>query len=275
MTSFTVSAGFLRSARAAGLLRTVAGAECVYGAYREPLTGELRCLVEHAEPRLLRDLSPLLDLVREEVPGCAAVLARTLPRQDVDRRLRPFLTYLRRAGRAGDGAAPRDDRPTDGKIRVTGITDECAERVAEWLARAFVDGTADHGAACEPAAARDMARQTLDDPACRTFVAWLGPVPVGHATVNREAFDDPSGVDFVDLLDVLVEPGARHTGAGRRLVRACTELADAAGLPLVGNVVHPASPEGLLRSEGVVADLRSRGWEPAFAYRYLPIVPVV
>ncbi|MGW2254928.1 GNAT family N-acetyltransferase [Kitasatospora sp. NPDC001660] len=287
MTSFAVSSDFLRGAGSEGLLRTVAGAECVYGAYHDPLTGDLRCLVEHAEPRLLRDLSPLLEVVREEIPGCTAVLARTLPGQDVDPRLRPFLTYLRHTGPIGsgatvhdgtaprNGAAPGGDVRTDGEVRVTGITDECADRVAEWLARALVDGTTDHGRACAPAAALDTARQTLDDPACRTFVAWLGPVPVGHATVNREASDDPSGVEFVDLLDVLVEPGARHTGAGRRLVRACAELAEAAGLPLVGNVVHPASPAGLVRSEGVVADLRSRGWEPAFAYRCLPVVPVV
>ncbi|MBY8887533.1 hypothetical protein K7472_22210 [Streptomyces sp. PTM05] len=264
-----VSEAFLRGARAAGLLTASVLGDCVADLTEEPFTGERQLLVEYASPRLLADAPAFARTVR------ALVADRGLPVDRVVVRVpggltmpepwAPYLTYLRWTGE-GDAAAGQE-AGTDGvTIATAGEADDPV--VVGWLVRAFRAAGTARGSAVDEGAALDQARAVLDQPDRVTLMAWSEGRPVGHATLLTEAVDDVSGLRFVELLDVLVEPSDRARAVSARLVAAATSVATREGHTLVGNVVHGLPPDP--RSAQVVAGLEAHGWRTSHRYWSAP-----
>ncbi|MFJ4319011.1 GNAT family N-acetyltransferase [Streptomyces lavendulae] len=268
MTSFAVAPAFLDAVGPAGMLLRVQGQDCVAGSYHDPVADETRCLVEYADQALLADLSPLLPVLRARYPECTSLLVRVLPGGEVDARLSPFLTYVRYAAEPDGPAADVAEPPI---LRVTEVDDDCAPLVEEWMARAISDGASAQGGRPDPSVALDAARTLLAGAERTSFVAWLDGMAIGHATVRRDGYDDPSDTEFLELIDILVDSDAHRSAATRALVRACAELAGTTGLPLVGHVSHPLPGTGTDSGARIVAGLVSQGWQPAFGYRRLSL----
>ncbi|MGW2425841.1 hypothetical protein ACWC0C_42595 [Streptomyces sp. NPDC001709] len=261
----TACADYLAAADEAGLLHRTDGLVYVAGPYHEPLTGLDQCLVEHADPRLLRAAPAFLEELFARFPQCTEAIVRVPGADDPHPALTPHLSYLSLP--AGAAHAPQDAR-TPG-LRV--VADEAREHdraVHDWLCRAMVTGAAGRGLTTRPQEVRAAADALLDSPGRRTFVVYAdgGDHPVGHATLCVDAHDDPSGTDFVDLVDILIDDPVRHPAAIAALVRACALLAEGVGLPLLGNVCHGLDEAG--RSGAVATALEARGWRRTHQYRH-------
>ncbi|MGV4988117.1 hypothetical protein ACVB8X_28725 [Streptomyces sp. NRAIS4] len=261
----TACAEYLAAADEAGLLHRTDGLVYVAGPYHEPLTGLDQCLVEHADPRLLRAAPAFLEALFARFPQCTEAIVRVPGADDPHPALTPHLSYLSLP--AGAARAPQDAR-TPG-LRV--VPDEAREHdraVHDWLCRAMVTGAAGRGLTTRPQEVRAAADALLDSPGRRTFVVYAdgGDRPVGHATLCVDAHDDPSGTDFVDLVDILIDDPVRRPAAIAALVRACALLAEGLGLPLLGNVCHGLDEAG--RSGAVATALEARGWRRTHQYRH-------
>ncbi|MFG2636842.1 hypothetical protein ACGFX8_23730 [Streptomyces sp. NPDC048362] len=262
-----VGEDYLAAADEAGLLHRLDGLVYVAGEYREPLTGVDQCLVEYADPRLLRAAPAFLEALFARFPACAEAIVRVAGADDPHPALTPYLSYLAlpvEAVRACDGT--RADEP-----RI--VLDEAREHdtaVHDWLCRAMVTAAAGRGLTTRPEAVRAAVDDLVDSPGRRSFVVFAEghDQPFGHATLCVDAHDDPSGTDFVDLVDILVDDPVLRSTSTAALVRASARLADGLGLPLVGNVCHGLDEAG--RSGAVTAALEARGWRRTHQYRQAP-----
>ncbi|WP_042365250.1 hypothetical protein [Streptacidiphilus neutrinimicus] len=265
-SGFDVDPAYLHAAREAGLAHTLDGRTYVADAYLEPVTGEQQCLVEYAHPALLADPPRLLAAVFSLRPACTSAVVRTMPDTPSHPALGPLTTYLRYAPAAE--LPPAADAPPvgwdDGRLHDASV--------ADWLARALTTAARDRGQDAGPAAARDAAARLMADPSRRSCIVrhpHTG-VPLGHATVLTDAYDDVSGTAFVELVDILLDGPGRTRAATGTLVHACAGLAAELGLPLLGNVSHPRPdhPGGPDPAARVVAALQAGGWRPTHLYRY-------
>ncbi|MET8099622.1 hypothetical protein ABZV29_24605 [Streptomyces sp. NPDC005236] len=243
---------YLKSARDAELVRVVAGLPCVAGVSTDPLSGERRLLVEYADPGLLADSDASQSLWRAlltEHQGVSALVVRA----DADVRLpRPWhrdLTYVRLAE---DAEVPAG---ADGP-RVTTALDEHRPLLADWLGRAIVHAAREQNRPAGVDAVAAEADALLDTPSRQSLLVWERGVPVGHATVVGEAWDEITDEAHMELVDVLVEPGADGPAGREALTAAVAGLARTARLPLTGHVVHGLDGGG----DRVTAALCARGW---------------
>ncbi|MFD3723223.1 hypothetical protein [Streptomyces sp. NPDC058674] len=260
----TAGDDYLAAADEAGLLHRADGLLYVAGAYREPLTGVEQCLVEHADPRLLRAAPAFLEALFARFPECTEAIVRVAGADDPHPVLTPHLSYLSLPVEAGRTPA---DAPTPG---LTVVPDEARARdaaVHDWLRRAMDTAAADRGLTTLPEAVRAAVDALLDSPGRRTFLVYADgrDQPIGHATLCVDAHDDPSGTDFVDLVDILIDDAALRPAAIAALVQACARVADGLGLPLLGNVCHGLDEAG--RSGAVATALEARGWRRTHQYR--------
>ncbi|MBP0932260.1 hypothetical protein J0X20_01155 [Streptomyces sp. KCTC 0041BP] len=266
--ALSASAEYLAAADEAGLLHRSEGLVYVAGAYREPLTGVEQCLVEHADPQLLRAAPAFLEALFARFPECTEAIVRVPGADDPHPVLTPHLSYLALPA-AASGSAP-EGAPAPG---LTVAPDEARAHdaaVHDWLRRAMETAAAGRGLSTLPEAVRAAVDDLLDSPGRRTFVVYADgrDQPVGHATLSVDAHDDPSGTDFVDLVDILIDDPALRPAAIAALVRACARVADGLGLPLLGNVCHGLDEAG--RSGAVVTALEARGWRRTHQYRHAP-----
>ncbi|MFD4924157.1 hypothetical protein ACFWNE_23025 [Streptomyces goshikiensis] len=266
--ALSASAEYLAAADEAGLLHRSEGLVYVAGAYREPLTGVEQCLVEHADPQLLRAAPAFLEALFARFPECTEAIVRVPGADDPHPVLTPHLSYLALPA-AASGSAP-EGAPAPG---LTVAPDEARAHdaaVHDWLRRAMETAAAGRGLSTLPEAVRAAVDDLLDSPGRRTFVVYADgrDQPVGHATLSVDAHDDPSGTDFVDLVDILIDDTALRPAAIAALVRACARVADGLGLPLLGNVCHGLDEAG--RSGAVVTALEARGWRRTHQYRHAP-----
>ncbi|MFD3555057.1 hypothetical protein ACFWWA_23635 [Streptomyces goshikiensis] len=266
--ALAASAEYLAAADEAGLLHRVDGLVYVAGAYREPLTGVEQCLVEHADPALLRAAPAFLEALFARFPECTEAIVRVPGAEDPHPVLTPHLSYLALPA-AADSSAP-EGAPTPGLTVAPDETRAHDAAVHDWLRRAMDTAAADRGLTTLPEAVRAAVDALLDSPGRRTFVVYADgrDQPVGHATLSVDAHDDPSGTDFVDLVDILIDDAALRPAAIAALVRACARVADGLGLPLLGNVCHGLDEAG--RSGAVVTALEARGWRRTHQYRHAP-----
>lgn len=262
--ALTVCDDYLAAAREAGLLHRADGLPYVADAYREPLTGVDQCLVEYADPRLLRAAPAFLDALFARFPQCTEAVVRVPGADDPHPLLTPHLSYLSLP--AGTGRSPDAVRTPGPRV----VPDEARAHdgaVHGWLRRAMVAAADGRGLTARPRTLGAYVDALLDSPARRTFVVYADgrDRPAGHATLRVDAHDDPSGTDFVDLVDILVDDPVLRPAATAALVRACARLADGFGLPLLGNVCHGLDEVG--RSGAVVTALEARGWRRTHQYR--------
>ncbi|MFE2144158.1 hypothetical protein ACFXA3_20880 [Streptomyces sp. NPDC059456] len=278
-SAFDVSDLYLRAADEAGVLGHIDGLPVVADEYREPATGELQCLVEHADPALLARAPRLLDALFRRHPGCTSAVVRIPAHLPAPGALQPLLSYLRHAPQpaaavpavvpAVPAAAPE---PADvaAPFGITEASDADDEAVGRWLSRAIRDAAADRGHTETAQGTAESVRRLLEAPGRRSYLVRVPgrPDPIGHATVLTDAYDDVSDSPFVELVDILIDDDALRRAATARLVAACAGTAAAVGAPLIGNVTHPADRAGQERSARVVAALRRRGWTPTHGYAY-------
>ncbi|MGW6412499.1 hypothetical protein ACWF95_35700 [Streptomyces vinaceus] len=260
---FDVDDRYLRAADEAGLLSRIDGLPVVAGEYLEPASGELQCLVEHADPALLARASHLLDTLFRCHPDCTSAVVRVPAHLPAPPGLQPLLSYLRHT-------PPQPPAAASVPLRLTEAAEADDAAVGQWLARAIRDASAGRGHTGTPEGTEQAVRQLLEAPDRRSYLVRTPDAleAIGHATVLTDAYDDVSGTEFVDLVDILIDDARLRRAAIERLVAACADTAAALGKPLIGNVTHPVDPEGRERAAGVVAALRRQGWTPTHGYAY-------
>ncbi|MEU3028133.1 hypothetical protein ACPCBC_16480 [Streptomyces incarnatus] len=263
--ALTACDDYLAAADEAGLLHRIDGLVYVAGAYHEPLTGIDQCLVEHVDPRLLHAAPAFLEALFARFPQCAEAVVRVPGADDPHPALTPHLSYL---SLPFDAAPAAQDTDAPGLRIAPDETREHDRAVDDWLCRAMVTGAAGRGLTTRPEEVRAAVDALLDSPGRRTFVVYAdgGDQPVGHATLCVDAHDDPSGTDFVDLVDILIDDPVLRPAAITALVRASALLARDLGLPLLGNVCHGLDEAG--RSGAVAVALEARGWRRTHQYRH-------
>ncbi|MER6469724.1 hypothetical protein [Streptomyces collinus] len=243
---------YLTAARDAGLLRTVSGLPYVAGVSTDPLANARRLLVEYADPELLSPPDgpePLWRALLAGHPEASGLVVRAGADVLLPEPWQRELTYVRLAADV-DVPAGSAGHP------VTEAAEEYRPLLADWLMHAVRHAAREQGRPAEPGAAAAEAEALLDTPSRRSLLLWERGVPVGHATVICQAWDEISAEPHAELVDVLVEPGADGPAARAALVAAAAELARAAGLPLIGHVVHGSDGNG----DRVTASLCARGW---------------
>ncbi|GAA3885700.1 hypothetical protein GCM10022243_58150 [Saccharothrix violaceirubra] len=241
-----MNTAYREAAARAGLLRSLAGAEYVAGESADPLLGTSRWLVEYADDRILDDPA-LLDAMLTELGAEHTVLLRTEGDRVLTGPWTRRLTYLR-----------LDEEPTAGTsaLHCGPEADGDGPLVAEWLARALLAGEA----TADPADVRAAVAAIRDAPDRRTLVVRRGTTTIGHATLLTDAYDEATGDDFVDLVDILVDSEPDRRDATAQLVAASWRVAAELGRPLVGNVVHHSGGQRVLDS------LLRRGWTVCHTY---------
>ncbi|MFE2531347.1 hypothetical protein [Streptomyces sp. NPDC059371] len=250
--------GYLKSAQDAELLHVVSGLPCVAGVSTDPLSGDRRLLVEYADPALLSDAEASRTLWRAllaEHPGVSALVVRAGAAVRLPQPWHRDLTYVRLNEDAEMPAA------SDGP-RVTPAREEHRPLLADWLVRAILHAARAQNRPADLEAATTEADALLDTPSRQSLLVWEQDVPVGHATVVADAWDEITAEAHMELVDVLVEPDADGPAGRQALVAAVAGLARKARLPLTGHVVH-----GLDGGGGRVTDaLCARGWQVHHRY---------
>lgn len=251
---------YLDTAAESGVLRRLDGRPYVAGGYVDPASGECQFLVEYCDPAILADPAAIDALVASAARGGAAthMLLRVGPDAvDLAPPWAPYQTYVRYAG-------PPAAVPERSVIRPAGP--EETPLVAAWLADAVTRAATEQDMLTDGFDASASTGDWLAAPDRRSFVYLARGRPVGHVTMLAEAYDDVYDEEFVDLIDILVDP-AHDVRAGTRALTAVA-VAYAAGLgrPLIGNVIHPARDiDG--HADRVLRRLAGAGW--TVAYRFL------
>ncbi|MFD8979488.1 hypothetical protein [Streptomyces sp. NPDC059564] len=259
------AAAYLAAAEEAGLLGSLHGHPYVAGEHHDPALDEQRVLIEFCAPEILLDavsLDTLADRVLRESPGATAVVVRAPGWLALDAPWERQLTYVRYDGE------PVDSVPSPEGFDIRPAVPERDDAVvAEWIARAVTDGSAEQDATADPEIVAAVAQDLLHLPDRVSYLAFADGRPVGHATLLCAAHDDVTGRDHIELLDVLADTA---DDCRRAVVAALTAAAIAhagrAGLPLIGHVVHPARNVAPGRGEAVTAALVQRGWRVDHVY---------
>lgn len=249
MTGYTAAEEYLQAASEADLLHVLPGlGQYVAGDFVAPEGPGL--LVEYCDEQVLADGGErLLSEVVACFPGSRSVLLRVPASVQLPPPWRPDLTYLRHEGTrpAFVPACVRRAEPhEDGLVR-------------GWLVRALRDGSVSRGAEPDAAALDAAAERVMAAHGRESWVWTADGSPVGHATVQTDAYDAVTDSPYVELEDILIESPYQKRAMGD-LVAACVHRAGLLGLPLIGNVVHTvADPDTSIR---VIAGLEAHGWRP-------------
>lgn len=246
-------AKYLATAEAAGLLHHLNGLPYVAGRYVDPIGGDTQGLVEYCDAGILGDpasVDALWFRLTEQFPDLALLRVRVRSPIDLPPPWERAVTYVRHVGPTIPVAAPG--------VRVTAAGTEHAALIEEWLTRAYLSGYRLQGRPAEEGAARARAKQILTAPERISYVALVDGVPVGHVTMLGGAVDEITGEEYIDLVDMLVEPGPQASVARHALVRSAVEHAERQSRPLLGTVVHPQANGK--RGQEIVERLCGEGW---------------
>lgn len=249
---------YLETAKAADLLHTLHELPYVAGLCSDPVSGERQCLAEYCHPDLLRNEDWCCELaarLADGFPDADLIIARSRDGQDLARPWRKLVTYLYYDGEPVMGGDQRDSAVV---ISTPGLAH--MGLVRQWLARALRAGYDSQERFADADGVRGAADVILGDEHRRSYLALAEGQPVGHLTLLTNAYDDITGTEYFDLVDMLVEPGEYAASARRELISAAAADAAAAGMRLIGNVTHASASADADDGQRVVDSLLSRGW---------------
>ncbi|MFE0420133.1 GNAT family N-acetyltransferase [Streptomyces tendae] len=251
MTNFAAAAEYLQAAADENMLYDLPGlGQYVAGDFTTPTGTSL--LVEYCEAHVLTDGGErLLRSLRAHFPGTRHVQLRTTAAVELTRPWFGDLTYLCHEG------APPAAPPSS--VRRSGPHEDALIRA--WLVQALRSGADVRGKPADSASLDAAAGEILANEGRESWVWMAEGVPVGHATLQTNAYDAVTATSYVELEDILIDPPYQRSAMGD-LVAACVHRSAQLGLPLVGNVVHAVSDPDA--SEQVIAKLEGRGWRPDY-----------
>ena len=252
------SSAYLQSACDAGLLYEFAGHPYVAGSYEDPVSGDLQYLVEYCDAGLLDVPDGVSGLFQELTarfldPGWMRIRVRSAVR--LPRPWEPAVTYLRFSG------TPAVTHPDDIQVTIARAGDEHDLLVEEWLSRALCSGYAMQNRPVDATKVRATSSALLALTGRCSYVALVEGAAVGHLTLLDDAVDEVTAEEYVDLFDMLVEPGTHAPAARRGLVAAAASHAGSLSKALIGNVVHPQDASDVDQGQTVVDALCERGWQ--------------
>jgi hypothetical protein len=163
-----------------------------------------------------------------------------------------MVSYMRHCGKRADNDY------SDPQVAAVAAGSAYTRFIEERLLSAIKDGYACQGRPVSGAAARRLARGINAAPDRRSYIAIADGSPLGHLTMLTDASDQVTGEDYIDLVDMLADPGELASRARTVLVRAAVAFAATARKPLIGSVVHGSS--GPTAGQQVVDSLLKRGW---------------
>jgi hypothetical protein len=246
---------YLTAARRAGTYLQIGNIRLVAGHMCEPLTGESRCFVEYCDrkgygsPEALARVCSVLML---KFPQAESLVLRARDGLCLPDPWRRMVTYVRHTGRGGC-----EHRQQEVCARRASAGDD--ELVRQWIIRALTDGyRMQDGHVLDPRDVRRAADDVLGAPGRVSILALAGGHPIGHVTL-LDGYDDAIGRPYVDLMDMLVEPGEHASAAREALAVAAADHARTAGVPLIGNVTHDVNDRGDAVGQRVLAGLMRRG----------------
>lgn len=246
---------YLDTARDAGLLHWLDGLPFVAGEFHDPISGDRQCLVEYCDPVLVGDPAGVDALRRRLVaqfPELTLVRVRVREPVVLPDPWERVVSYLKYRGPVGTVAAPG--------VTVVPAAAEHDPLVEEWLCRAFLDGYSLQVRPARVDQIRARSREILASASRRSYVALASGTPIGHLTTLRDAVDEVTGEEYVDLVDMLVEPGPDASAARRVLVGVAAADAERVSAALLGTVVHPVGAGGS-DAHAIVDSLCDRGWQ--------------
>jgi hypothetical protein len=227
------------------------GRPVVAGEFHDPLGGRECCLIETIPDALIGTSEAhglLTEFARTSFPGAERVLVRLGDRAAEIPGFRDHLYYVRLdAPPAATGDHPAD-HPADLRVRPAAERDR--PQIAGWLDRAFRDAMTAVADDPAPEATAAQAAAITAHPDARAFVAECAGADIGHITLITGQFDALTGRDYIELLDMLVEPDHPARPAAERR--------------LIGHIVCGAPPART--GPAVLAALERRGW--VFDHKY-------
>jgi hypothetical protein len=246
---------YLAAAREAGLIHRIGAAECVLGA-ATGARGQQDCLVEYCPPSVWSSratMAQLAAVARELLGPVERMILRVPGTERPAGGPTPVVSYLWRADR------PATDE-SSGQVSRADADDD--RQVARWLTEALRGGYDDLAEPADPQVLAGAVEQLMGDPSRVSFVAPATGGVQGHATLLVDAEDELTGARYVELVDVLVEPGELQRTLRTLLTDAAVRYAADLGSPIVGNVSHGAAGTAAgQRSWEVLAQLGRAGWQ--------------
>jgi hypothetical protein len=247
---------YITSAAEAGLLHYYAGSAYVADRWSDPISGDECCFVEYCDHRLVEDPAALRGLtasLTRQFPGAASIIVRLYSARSMPRRWQRSVTYVRHSFKSTKLSG-------DPSVAIEEAGEHYADAILEWLVRALSCGYQEQGRNVSAKQVRAAAEAVTAAPDRRSYISVVNDTAVGHLTVLTDAFDDMAGKQFMDLIDMLVEPGVHATAARAALVAVAADHAAQAQKALIGNVTHGTGVSSAARSQHVLKSLLENGW---------------
>jgi hypothetical protein len=232
----------------------------VAGEYFEPLRQQQCVLVEQAPAARLAAADAtgwLTSWARVNFPDAQLIIVRN---EELTFHLHGFDDYSYYMVLEGDPVSA--EQTGDIAVRPADPVQD-RDKVSFWLVQAFEDALEMRSEKGPEGAAEAQSDAVLDDRQSRSFLAAHGGVDIGHVTLLDDQLDDLTGIEYTELLDVLVErKHPRRHAAEAALVQHAWQCAKDAGKPLLGHIVVRDKTCHCAGVEQTILDrLRTRGWK--------------
>jgi hypothetical protein len=260
---WAVTAAYLETARKAGLLAFLNDRPYVAGVYRDQISGVEECLVEYCDPSILQSRESFRELfiqLTDQFEAADRLTLRVRDEKDLPEPWAHAVSYLRYRPDMS-GQEQREAGIHDPYVIVEGTTETHSHYIEHCLLKALRDGYVCQSRPVNEHAALAAVRDVMQTAGRSSYVAIVNDEIVGHATMITTAHDEITGENYVDLVDILVDPGDFKNQVREALLAAAAEKAKTEGKALIGNVTHPAEEINPDEGSRIVNSLLLKGWE--------------